>query len=162
MEAFSEPSLVVLVGPIGAGKSTWAKSRFRANEVVALSDLKAAVGRDRFDREATRVADELLDRIVDVRLGRGLTAVVDTEGLDDGKRTRWLALARSHSIPAVAVLFMTDLETCLARNEAGSHPFPPSIIKRQVARCREIESPLGSEGFSIRKVSGTEGDIPAR
>lgn len=153
MSGFPVPSLVVLVGASGSGKSTWAAARFRPNSIVSLSQLQGAVGEDEQDPRATLVAYELLERIVDARLGRGLTVVIDTPGLDDGRRLRWCAVAKAQSIPALAVVFSTDVDTCLARNESQRNPRPANIIKRQAARCREIAATLEVEGFEVREVS---------
>lgn len=117
-----------------------------------MSHLQATVGRDEDDRQATRVAYELLERIVDARLERGLTVVVDTDGLDEGRRSGWLAAAEAHGIAAFAILFSVDAETCLARDAARPNPRPASIIRRQAARCGEIGPQLASAGFVVREV----------
>lgn len=153
MSEFPRPSLVVLVGASSAGKSTWAAARFRPNEIVSLSRLTAALGEHERDLRANLVAYELLERIVDVRLGRGLTVVIDTPGLDDDRRLRWQRAAEAHSIPQFAVLFFTDVETCLARNEARAHPLATNIIDRQTARCREITPAIAAQGFEVRTAS---------
>ncbi len=158
MGEFPDPSLVVLIGPSGSGKSTWAAERFRANEIVSLSQLQGAVGKDEHDPVSAPVAFGLLDRIVDVRLGRGLTVVVDTPGLDDGRRARWRDAARTHSIPAIAVLFSTDVGTCLARNERRDTPQPAATIKRQAARSAELAATIGTEGFEVHEVPGPNRD----
>ena len=75
-----EPALVVLVGPSGAGKSTWAAALFRSEEIVSSDALRAVVGSGTADLEASADAFTLLDQIVDARLGRRLTTVVDTVG----------------------------------------------------------------------------------
>ena len=156
---FPRPSLVVLVGAIGSGKTTWARNNFRLNEIVSLASLRGAVGENDHDRKATRVAFELLERIVDVRLERGLLVVIDTDGLDDGRRARWLGVARSNSIPAWAVLFATDIETCLTRDSSSPNPQPATIIKRQSVRCGEIRPVLEHQGYEVREVSTTRGKI---
>ena len=70
------------------------------------------VGSGPNDLDASADAFDLLERIVSARLGRGLTTVVDTLGLDDVRRTAWLAAARAAGLPAVAVLFDTPPELC--------------------------------------------------
>jgi predicted kinase len=149
---FPRPSLVVLVGAIGAGKTTWALRNFPSNEVVSLSTLRGAVGENDDDRKATGVAYELLERIIDVRLGRGLSVVVDTDGLDDGRRSRWLTVARASSVPTRAVLFTTDVETCLSRDARRPSPHPATIIRRQAARCTEMRPVLEHQGYEVREV----------
>ena len=84
--AFEAPALVVLVGPSGAGKSTWAEAAFAAGEIVSSDRLRAVVGEAEDDLAASADAFALLDAIVEARLRRGLTAVVDTLGLDADRR----------------------------------------------------------------------------
>ena len=48
-----DPALVVLVGASGAGKSSWARQRYRGAEVVASDDLRGVVGSGRHDLDAS-------------------------------------------------------------------------------------------------------------
>ena len=77
-----DPALVVLVGPSGSGKSVWAAEHYRPHEVVSSDRLRAVVGSGEHDLDASADAFALLDQIVAARLRRGLTAVVDTLGLN--------------------------------------------------------------------------------
>src|SRR6188768_1353141 len=100
-----DPALVVLVGASASGKSTWAAQRFRAEEVVSSDALRGVVGSGAHDLDASTDAFAVLETIVAARLGRRLTTVVDTLGLDPGRRRRWLSQARVAGLPAVAVRF---------------------------------------------------------
>ena len=51
------------------------------------------------DLDATDDAFALLDTIVAYRLGRRLTTVVDTLGLDDDRRAGFRAIAEAHGLP---------------------------------------------------------------
>ena len=86
-----DPALVVLVGASGSGKSTWAESHFRAQEVVSSDALRGIVGSGPHDLDASSDAFGVLETVVAARLGRGLTTVVDTLGLDQARRRAWLA-----------------------------------------------------------------------
>ena len=77
-----DPALVVLVGASGSGKSTWAGARYRAQEVVSSDELRGVVGSGPHDLDASADAFAVLETVVAARLGRGLTTVVDTLGLD--------------------------------------------------------------------------------
>ena len=87
--ALPDPALVVLVGPSGSGKSVWAAERYRPDEVVSSDRLRSLVGSSEHDLDASADAFAVLDQIVAARLRRGLTAVVDTLGLDARRRGYW-------------------------------------------------------------------------
>src|SRR5260221_10255609 len=100
-----EPCLVVLVGASSSGKSTWAASQFAPTEIVSSDGLRAVVGHGEDDLDASVDAFALLDTIIERRLGRGLTTVVDTLGLDPERRRRYRDVADRHGVECVAVGF---------------------------------------------------------
>src|SRR5918997_2158817 len=93
------PCVVVLVGPGAAGKSTWAAETFAAELIVSSDRLRALVGAGEDDLAASADAFVLLEEVVRQRIGRRLTTVIDTLGLDRERRANWLRLAREHGIP---------------------------------------------------------------
>src|SRR4051794_23451326 len=117
-----DPALVVLVGVSAAGKSSWARSRFRTAEVVGSDDLRAMVGSGPHDLDASKDAFQLLDLVVGGRVRRGLTTVVDTLGLDTDRRLGYLELARRHRLPAVVVVLDTPPAVCRQRNAGRDRP----------------------------------------
>ena len=129
-----DPALVVLLGASGAGKSTWAQARFRSAEIVSSDDLRAVVGSGRHDLDASADAFTLLDLVVDGRLRRGLTTVVDTLGLDTARRRDLLDRARVHGLPAVVVVLDTPPQLCRSRNAARDRPVPGPGPRRPAAR----------------------------
>ena len=147
--ALPDPALIVLVGPSGSGKSVWAAQRYRADEVVSSDRLRALVGSGEHDLGATGDAFALLDQIVAARLRRGLTAVVDTLGLDPARRRGYLGLARSTGMPAVAVLMDTDPVECRRRNRARDQPVPTSALEGQLRRMRAAVEELRGEGWDL-------------
>lgn len=144
-----DPALVVLVGASGAGKSVWARERYRAQEIVSSDDLRGVAGSGRHDLDATDDAFALLDRIVAARAGRGLTVVVDTLGLDAARRRGYLAVARAAGLPAVAVRFDTPAALCRARNAARDRPVPAPALAGQLRRAGEAAAELDGEGWDL-------------
>jgi predicted kinase len=98
---------VVLVGATAAGKSHWAHACFDAGQIVSSDRLRAAVGTGERDQRASRDAFEVLDLIVEKRLKRALTTVVDSTGLDARRRATWRQLAERVGVPVYAVVFET-------------------------------------------------------
>jgi alkanesulfonate monooxygenase SsuD/methylene tetrahydromethanopterin reductase-like flavin-dependent oxidoreductase (luciferase family)/predicted kinase len=156
-----DPALVVLVGPSGSGKSTWATGRYRDQEVVSSDALRGVVGSGPHDLDASADAFAILEQVVAARVGRGLPVVVDTLGTDDDRRRRWLDLARRAGLPAVAVVLETPDAECRRRNAARARPVPAAVLKRQLARHREVVAALAGEGWDLVHVV-TDPDDPGR
>ena len=143
------PCVVVLVGPGAAGKSTWAAANFPADTIVSSDRLRAVVGAGEDDVAASKDAFALLEDIVARRIGRGLTTVIDTLGLDAVRRDGWLALARQHGMACVAVTFDTPAEECRARNRARSKRIPADVLSAQLRAWAEGREGLASDGFDL-------------
>jgi len=152
-----DPALVVLVGASGSGKSTWARARYRAAEIVSSDDLRGVVGSGRHDLDASVEAFALLDLIVGGRVRRGLTTVVDTLGLDDVRRTGWLDLARAHGLPAVVVAFDAPADLCRRRNADRDRPVPAKVLTQQLRAFRGVLDALPDDGWDrVVRVSGAD------
>lgn len=141
------PSLIVLVGPSGSGKTTWALEHFASGEVVSSDSLRAMVGAGEDDQSASTAAFDLLEQIVDERLRRRLTVVIDTLGYDEEARARWVDKAHHADMPAHAVVFDTPAQICLERNEARVRAIPKSVLKRQLARFKTVVAEVDTEEF---------------
>ena len=153
-----DPCLVVLVGATGAGKSLWATQWFAPDQVVSSDRLRAAVGAGEDDMRASRDAFEVLDLIVDKRLRRGLTTVVDSTGLDARRRAAWLVLADRHEVPAYAVLFEVDAR--LVRERARGMGVPDKVVSTQLRDAAAVGEALRAEAFAGVHVPGPVELVP--
>ncbi len=147
MTPLPDPALVVLVGASGSGKSTWAEGRYRREEIVSSDALRGVVGSGRHDLDASVDAFRVLDLVVEARVRRGLTTVVDTLGLETERRTAYLALARQHGLPAVVVAFDTPAALCRARNRARDRPVPAPVLTQQLRSLATLLPGLADEGW---------------
>ena len=146
MPDLPRPALVVLIGPSGSGKTTWARARFATNEVVSSDALRAMVGSGEADLDASVDAFALLDSVVEARLRRGLTTVIDTLGLDADRRRAGVRIGRAAGLPCVAVVFTTSLDECRRRNRGRDRPVPAPALRSQHRRTAEID--LAEDGFN--------------
>ena len=152
-----DPAVVVLVGAAGSGKSTWALDRYRRAEVVSSDDLRGIVGSGPADLDATADAFDLLERIVAARLGRGLTTVIDTLGLDPDRRLTWRDAARAAGLPAAVVVLDTPGDECRRRNARRDRPVPGRVLAEQVRRVTAVRATLDTEGWDhVELVSGVD------
>jgi len=143
-----DPCLVVLVGPAGSGKSTWAQRWFPPPAVVSSDHLRGIVGRHELDQRASKDAFEVLDLIVTKRLRRKLTTVVDSTALEAPNRARLRALAETAGVPCVAVAFGTPERLSRARNRARERPVPSKVLTEQLAAFADALAALDAEGYA--------------
>ncbi len=68
--AIPDFSLVVLIGPTGSGKSTFAARHFLPSEIISSDACRALVSDDETDQAATADAFDLLRYTAGVRLRR--------------------------------------------------------------------------------------------
>jgi F420-dependent oxidoreductase-like protein len=141
------PSVVVLAGPGASGKSTWAAAHFPADSIVSSDRLRALVGSGEDDITASADAFALLEEVVGLRMGRRLTTVIDTLGLDPERRRAWLALARRHQIPCVAVAFDIPAEEARARNRERAKRIPADVLSSQLKTWARTRGELEGEGY---------------
>ncbi|MBJ8348424.1 TIGR03560 family F420-dependent LLM class oxidoreductase [Antrihabitans sp. YC2-6] len=144
---FPDPALIVLVGPGAAGKSTWAAAHFPADAIVSSDRLRALVGAGEDDIAASTDAFALLDTVVAQRIGRRLTTVVDTLGLDPKRRKSWLDAARQAKVPCIAVAFDIGADEARSRNRQRDKKIPAEALTAQLRSWRAVRATLDTEGF---------------
>ena len=141
------PCLVVLVGASGSGKSTWAAGTFRDAEIVSSDRLRGMVGAGEDDQQASTAAFSILEHIVEERMRRRLTTVIDSLGFDRDNRRRWVGLAHDAGIPAFAVVFDTPSEQARARNAERPRSIPKTVLDKQLSRFRAVHADIDDDGF---------------
>lgn len=141
-------ALVLLIGPAGSGKSTWARARFRPTQIVSSDELRAWVSDDAADQSATRDAFTVLHVLVRARVTRGLLTVIDATNLLAGARRPLRELAGRHGRPCVAVVFDVPLGELLARNANRDRMVPPEAVRKHHAQLAQALLALPSEGYA--------------
>jgi predicted kinase len=151
---FAAGSLVLCVGPAGAGKSRFA-GVFPYHWVVSLDEMRERLCGDGGKQEVTPQAVHLQNFLVASRMQYGETTVVDAPNVEADERAILMDLAREHRRVLAAVVFETDLDTCaeLSSKRSGSRCVRPSVLSRQHGLMPTSPEALADEGFSdIRTV----------
>lgn len=141
-----DPSLVVLIGPSGAGKTTFARQHFRPTEVLGSDAFRALVADDEAALDAGPDAFQALRFVAARRLRRGRLTVIDATNVLPGARRPLVGLARSNRLPAVAIVF--DLPERVRQERNRRHRvLAPEVLDRQAEAMRHTVSRLAQEGF---------------
>ena len=132
-----DPSLVALVGPAGAGKSTFAARHFRPDEILSSDAFRAAISGNAGDQRATRPAFAALHRALTRRLAAGRLTVVDATNLERHARRALLRRAAFAGVPATAVVFDLPPDLVLGRNASRRRRVvDPGVIVAHLALLR--------------------------
>ncbi len=143
-----EPSLVVLVGTTGAGKSTFARRHFLGTEILSSDVFRGLVSDDENEQRATADAFDALHYIAAKRLAARRLTVVDATNVQVDARAPLLALARRHGVPAVAIVLDVPASTCEQRNRARpDRRFGPHVLARQRRAFERSIDDIPREGF---------------
>jgi protein phosphatase len=157
-----EPSLVVLVGASGAGKSTFARKHFQPTEVLSSDVFRGWVSDDQSSMEATDDAFEVLHLVARKRLAAGKLTVVDATNVHPESREPFLALAWEQRVPAVAIVLHLPAELCRERNRTRTdRAVGAQVVRTQLQQLRDSLRQLPDEGFHhIHTLSSPE-DVEA-
>lgn len=146
-----ELSLILLIGPSSAGKTTFARRHFSPTQIVSSDHCRLLIADSENTPFVNREAFELLHFLVRRRLKLGNLTVVDATNVRAEDRSQFVALAKEFHVPLVAIVFAMPLRLLYQRNEArpdrdmGNH-----VVRRHFVEVRRSRSGLAREGF--RKV----------
>lgn len=152
-------ALVILIGPAGCGKTTFALTHFLTSQVVSSAQCRELVSDERYSRDCEGPANSLLRRIVAARLSLKRLTVADATNIRPIPRQKLLRLARSYRAPALGVIFEASLPTCLQRNAQREHHEPEATIERQWRELDCLGEQLTQEPFNVL-YHLVEGDEP--
>jgi predicted kinase len=138
--------LIVLVGPPGSGKTTWAAQNGQGAVIVSQDGLIEAITPHGFEHVYRPIYHAAEDAVARAALESGHTVIVDRTNRTRTHRERWLKIARAAVCPAVAVVITTPEEVCRERN--ATRDFGRLSEERMDRMFAALESVQESEGFS--------------
>ncbi|MGZ2360937.1 ATP-binding protein [Streptomyces sp. 372A] len=153
------PALIVLIGAAGSGKSTWART-WPSTQVLELDHFRAMVSDAAGDQSATSSAVTVMHAVLEARLARHRTTVIDATNTETRVRAGLVRMARDHGVPTVALVVPTPVSVCVER-QAHRRPdraVPEDVVRRQHADMTAALPGLRQEeGFDHVLVANTTG-----
>ena len=150
------PALVVLCGPAGSGKSTFAHQHFPDTSIVSSDRCRAMIADDEANISVSREAFELFHQIIELRLRRHHLTVADSTAVRPEARKALLHIGRQCKVPTVAILFDIAEATCLRRDEGRPRRVGRTVIHRQWEAFQQTLHRVPAEGFGQVVVLGED------
>jgi protein phosphatase len=143
-----DPSLVVLIGPSGSGKSSFARKHFAPTEVISSDFCRGLVADDQNDQAATSDAFAVLQFIAGRRLAQPRFTVIDATNVQREARRPLIELAKQHDLFPVAIVLDMPEAICQERNRSRpDRDFGPHVVRQQRSQLRKSLKRLQREGF---------------
>lgn len=140
-------TLIILCGPAGCGKSTFAARHFLRTQTVSSDECRALVFDDPANQAISGHAFHLMHFIIEKRLRLRRLTVADATNLKREDRKPLQKIARQYEFNTAVVLFDLPLETCLARNQARDRKVPEEALVAQYALFEQTMRSIKGEGF---------------
>jgi predicted kinase len=148
--AIPDPSVVLLIGAAGAGKSTFAVGHFPADAIISSDALREAILGNATDQTANGRVFAAVHRALDQRLAADRLAVVDATNLTAAGRRAIRERAGRAGVPAVAIVFALPADLVRRRNAARpGRQVPDAAVARHLIALERIleQGVLEREGY---------------
>jgi predicted kinase len=149
--------VTVLVGVSGSGKSTYARSHFKAIQILSTDQMRSQIADSPDALEADATSVQILLEILEERC-RGLDSVIDSTGLSADFRRSIRAVAERQLCDVRIVHIDVSIDICLARNRFRDpdRRVPDAVIREQFAAIQSAMGEVRDEGY--RSVLTETGD----
>jgi protein phosphatase len=148
-------SLVVLSGPAGAGKSTFAlrviqshsDEGFRPTMIVSSDQCRALVSDDENNQQANRDTFDLFHYIIFKRMLQNRFTIADSTALQPEARHRLLSLAARHSYHTCLLIFNIPPEICAQRDKQRNRLVGEQVITFHNGLLQRVIQEAPGEGW---------------
>src|SRR6266852_4894026 len=153
---FPYKTLLVLCGPAGSGKSTFAAQRFPATTIVSSDNCRAMICDDENNQKVNRDTFELFHLIIQKRLSLGRFTVADSTALQPDARRKLRALSRQFGYNGCLLIFNIPPEVCRERNKSRQRLVEDKVIPYHTGLLQRalLDAPL--EGWEQVHVLGEQ------
>src|SRR5947209_869912 len=154
-------TLLVLCGPAGSGKSTFAAQRFVATSIVSSDHCRELICDDASNQQMNRDTFDLFYYIIHKRMLQGCFTVADSTALRPEARHKLRELARRHGYLACLLIFNISTETCSERNRMRKRYVEEQVMPYHARLLQQTLLDAPGEGWDQVHILAEE-DIDAK
>lgn len=173
--------LILFVGASNSGKTTllnkWVdEKKIRQSEVISSDEYRVIVSDQDYMTWADRPKDEadvmfddyqkisaeafdMMDHIVEARCRLNKVTFIDATHIHPNDRKKYIALAKKHHVPAVAIVLDVAQSVLLERDEQRENPRGKRRVKQQFQHLKREKRFIKKEGFTSVYVSEASEEI---
>jgi predicted kinase len=148
-------TLLVLCGPAGSGKSTFArrfikehrKQGFRSTMIVSSDTCRALVCDDETNQQVNRDGFDLFYYIINKRMLQGRFTIADSTALQGWARQRLLSMAQRHNYYTCILAFDIPLEKSVQQDRQRERIVGEDIIAYHTDLMQQVLQALPDEGW---------------
>lgn len=140
-------TLLVLCGPAGSGKSTFAAQRFAATTVVSSDHCREMICDDVTNQQVNRDTFDLFYYILRKRMYLGRFTVADSTALHAEARRQLKELAQHYGYLTCLLLFDIPAEICLQRDQQRERRVGDGVIAYHAGLLKQALLDAPQEGW---------------
>lgn len=149
-------TLLVLCGPAGCGKSTFASQLvthsqqlgLRPTSIVSSDYCRALICDDERNQEVNRDTFDLFHFIIYKRMLQSVFTIADSTALRADARRRMLGLAHRHDYTACLLIFNIDAATCIQHDQQRARSVGAEVITYQMGFMPKVIQDAPLEGWN--------------
>ena len=147
---FDDPTAIILIGPPGSGKSTFAEQLLDIypEKLVLISPdaIRKELNTEHGHKEV-EVFRLVYDRLQSY-LDEGKSVVYDATNCNKKHRVKIVNVASRHATNVIGLISRTDFLSCISYNDARDRPVPTDVITQMYLNLRNNPPSMG-EGYDI-------------
>lgn len=143
-----DPSLVLLIGPAGSGKSTFARKHFKPTEILSSDFFRALLSDDENNQRIHAEVFDAVHFVARLRLKLRRLTVIDATNLEARFREPFFEMAKQFDIPVVGIVFDIGEAACFRQDAKRRRSVGDRVLSYHHSQLQRTLSEIENEPFA--------------